>query len=93
MGVLGGRIEGWGLFLAVGLVIDPVRGVPKRRDVRGPSVTDGTAEIYVASSDTCTCARVSSNAWGGWVELFVFSKAGCLRRNTKKDCSCSSALK
>jgi len=61
--VLGGRIEGCELFLALGLAIDPVRGVPKSRvvDVRGASAIVGTGEIYVASSDTCICARVSSN--------------------------------
>ena len=58
--MLGGRIEGCGLGLPLGLAIDPFRGVPNIRDVRG-SATVGTAEIYVASSDTCTCAKISSN--------------------------------
>ena len=60
-GVLGGRIEGCGLLLPLGLAVDPFRGGPKSRDVRGGSGTAGTAEIYVASSDTCICAKVSSN--------------------------------
>ena len=60
--MLGGRIEGGGLVLPLGLAKDPFRVVPKSRDVRGSSATVGTAEIYVASSDTCTCAKTSSNA-------------------------------
>ena len=75
----------------MGLVIGPFRGVPNIRDVRGTSATVGTAEIYVASSDTCTCAKISSNTRGGCSELSRFSKAGCLIRITKKDCNCSSA--
>jgi hypothetical protein len=44
--VLGGRIEGCGLGLPLGLAIDPFRGVPTNiRDVRGTSATVGTAEI------------------------------------------------
>jgi len=88
--VLGGRIEGCGLGLPLGLAMDPFRGVPNIRDVRGTSATVGTAEIYVASSDTCTCAKISSNTRGGRSELSGFTKAGCLICSTKKDCNCSS---
>jgi len=59
--VLGGRIEGCGLGLPLGLVIDPFRGVPNIRDARDTSAIVGTVEIYVASSDTCTCDKISSN--------------------------------
>ena len=88
--MLGGRIEGCGLCLLLGLTIDPFRGVPNIRDVCG-TATVGTAEIYVASRDTCTCAKISSNTGGGCSESSEFSKAGCLIRSTKKDCNCSSA--
>ena len=89
--MLGGRIEGCGLGLPLSLAIDPFRGVPNIRDARGTSATVGTAEMYVASSDTCTCAKISSNTRGGCSELSGFSKAECLIRSTKKDCNCSSA--
>lgn len=90
-GVLGGRIEGCWLGLPLGLIMDPFRGVPNIRDVRGTSASVGTVEMYVASSDTCTCAKISSNTWGGRSELSGFSKTGCLIHSTKKDCNCSSA--
>ena len=89
--MLGGRIEGCGFGLPLGLTIDPFRGVLNIRDVRGTSATVGTAEIYVASSDTCICAKISSNIGGGCSELSGFSRAGCLIRSTRKDCNCSSA--
>ena len=88
--MLGGRIEGCGLGLPLGLTIDPFREVPNIRDVCG-TATAGTAEIYVASSDTCTCAKISSNTGGGRSELSGLSKAGCLIRSSKKDFNCSSA--
>ena len=89
--MLGGRIEGCGLGLPLGLTIDPFRGVPNILDVCGTATTVGTAEIYVASSDTCTCAKISSNTGGGCSKLSGLSKSGCLIRSTKKDFSCSSA--
>ena len=88
LGVLGGRIDGCKLKRGLALSRAEILGGLARFELRVSCRASGTGDMYVASKETCRCAKSERSGCGGASD----SGAGWSMRRMRKVRNCSSAL-